>query len=527
MRIFPHKHFDDATIHRNRYIIAMVVTLAAMMELLDTSIVNVAIPQIMGNLGATLEEITWVSTGYIVANVIVLPISGWLANRFGRRNYFMGSIALFIVSSFFCGNASSLEALVFWRIVQGLGGGGLIATAQSTIYETFTPQEMGSGMAIFGMGIMMGPTLGPTVGGYITYHASWPWIFYINLPIGLAALLLANNLLPESRFRQKITKVDWTGILLLAISIGSLQVMLERGEKHQWFDSVEIQVYAALSFFTFVAFIWHELDTEHPVVNLGILRDKQYAAGLVFSFLLGMSLFATVFYLPLYLQTLLGYNSWETGKVILPGALANGFTMAMLGKFVEKNDVDLRILAVIGIGIFGLSMWQHGHFTTQSGDSDFFWPLILRGVGLGFLFVPLNALAMARVAPKDIPNATGIYTLVRQLGGSVGIAAAATLFVHWSAEYKADLSLHVSTLNTSTRDGLFMMENWLRLIGTNQAELNETMMRLLDAKLTTQATMIAFEHIFMLFSITLACALPLMLLMPQAKALRRGGGMDH
>lgn len=526
MKIFPQKTFDDASIHRNRYVIAMVVTLAAMMELLDTSIVNVAITQIMGNLGATLEEVTWVSTGYIVANVIVLPLSGWFSNRFGRRNYFMGSISLFIVSSFFCGNASSLEALVFWRIVQGLGGGGLISTAQSTIYETFSAREIGSGMAIFGMGIMMGPTLGPTVGGYITYHSSWPWIFYINLPIGLLALMLANTYLPDSKFHQKITRVDWTGIALLTTSIGTLQIMLERGESMQWFDAPEIQFFAALSITTFVAFIWHESETENPVIDLSILRDTQYAAGLVFSFLLGMSLFATVFYLPLYLQTLLGYNAWETGKVILPGALANGFTMAILGKYVAKSDIDLRWLTIIGIAIFGLSMWQHGHFTTQSGDDDFFWPLMLRGIGLGFLFISLSSLAMASVLPKDIPNATGIYTLVRQLGGSVGIAAAATLYVHWSAEYKADLNLHVSTLYGSTRDGLFWMENFLREKGTNAADLQETLLRLVDGKLSRQAAMIAFEQIFMLFSVTLACALPVLLLMPKARALR-SGGMDH
>jgi DHA2 family multidrug resistance protein len=526
MPVFPKREFSDAEIYRRRHAIALTVTLAAMMELLDTSIVNVAISQIMGNLGATLEEVTWVSTGYIVANVIVLPISGWLSSRFGRRNYFMGSIALFIVASFFCGNASSLGSLVFWRIVQGLGGGGLIATAQSTIFEIYPPREQGTGMAIFGMGIMMGPTLGPTVGGFITYHASWPWIFYINLPIGLVALLLANNLLPDSRFQQKISKVDWTGIALLALSIGALQIMLERGERLQWFDSGEIQLYAAVSLGAFMAFIWHELRIEHPVVDLAILRDRQYAVGLVFSFLLGMSLFATVFYLPLYLQTLLGYNAWETGKVILPGALANGFTMAMLGKVIEKVDIDLRILVLIGIAIFGTSMWQHGQFTTLSGESDFFWPLILRGVGLGFLFVPLNAMTMARIAPKDMANATGIYSLVRQLGGSVGIAAAATLYVHMGAEFKADLSLHVSQLEAGSREGLFWLQNLLYSKGTNGADFQETLLRILDGKLTAQASMIAFEQIFMLFSITLACAAPLLYFMPFAKGLRTGG-TDH
>lgn len=519
-----HREFSDDEIYRNRFKIAITVTLAAMMELLDTSIVNVAISQIMGNLGATLEEITWVSTGYIVANVIMLPLSGWFASMFGRRNYFMGSIVLFIVASFFCGNAGSLESLVFWRIVQGLGGGGLLATAQTTIYEAFPTKELGTGMAIFGMGVMMGPTLGPTVGGYITYHVSWPWIFYINLPIGLIALFLASVYLPESKHRRIPGKPDWLGIGLLALGIGALQIMLERGERLEWFDSWEIRIYAWLSVVLLGLFLWHELRTKNPVVDLSICRDRQYTAGLLYSFLLGMALFATVFYLPLYLQTLLGYNAWETGLVILPGALATGLTMAVAGKVLERSNFDLRWLAVAGVCIFGYSMWQHGQFTTLSGNDDFFWPLILRGMGLGFMFISLNSLAMASIEPAHMANATGIYTLVRQLGGSVGIAFAATHFVHMQSTFKTDISLHVSTLQHTTQNYLFLMERMLLLKGTNPAELKETLYRLLDAQMLKQASMIAFEQIFMLFSVILICALPLLLLMPKARDLERQDG---
>lgn len=521
------RSFSEETIYKNRFLIAMTVTLAAMMELLDTSIVNVAISQIMGNLGATLEEVTWVSTGYIVANVIILPLSGWLGNYFGRRNYFMGSIVLFIVASFFCGNANSLATLVFWRIIQGLGGGGLIATAQTSIYEAFPSSELSSGMAIFGLGIMVGPTLGPTVGGYITYHSSWPWIFYINLPFGLAALVLAYNYLPDSRFKQVIAKVDWIGIILLAVGIGTLQIMLERGERLQWFDSGEIQFLAVTTVSSLVAFVWHELRCEHPVVDFSVMRDTQFSASLVFSFLLGMALFATIFYLPLYLQTLLNYNAWETGLVILPGAIASGVTMAIMGKTLQAIKIDLRWISILGVIVFGISMYQHQNFTTESGHADFFWPLIWRGVGLGMLFVPLNAMAMASIEPSRIAGATGLYSLVRQLGGSVGIAAAATQFTHMQAVFKADISLHVSQLQQNTANYQLMMQQMLSSRGTTLSQIQQKTYMLLDSQITAQASMIAFEHLFTKFSLALVFALPLLLLMPKAKNLERFGGDEH
>src|SRR4029077_7506369 len=277
--------------YKYRYIIAVTVSLASVLELLDTSIVNVAIPHMMGNLGATLDEIAWVSTGYIVANVIILPITGWLSAYFGRRRYFAGSIALFVLSSFFCGNAHSLAALVFWRIIQGLGGGALLSTSQAILYEEFPREEYGTAMAIFGVGVMVGPTLGPTLGGYITDAFGWPWIFYINIPIGMLALALSLSFVNDSRYQQKAEQVDYIGLLLLALGIGTLQTMLERGERLDRFQSQQVITLALVSAVSLVSLIWHELTTKDPVVDLSILRSRQLAVGVVFGMVLGVCLY--------------------------------------------------------------------------------------------------------------------------------------------------------------------------------------------------------------------------------------------
>src|SRR5262245_17232390 len=265
----PRVAADDP--YANRYLIAITVTLAAIMELIDTSIVNVAIPHMMGTLGATLDQIAWVSTGYIVANVIVLPITGWLSAYFGRRRYFAGSIALFTVASFFCGNSHTLSDLAFWRLVPGVGGGALLSTAQAVLYEVFPREEYGNAMAIFGMGVMVGPTLGPTFGGWITDALSWPWIFYINIPFGMLAFALTLSYLQDSRFARRVEHVDWLGLGLLALGIGALQTMLERGERFDWFASRQIVALAATSVISLVWLVFHELRTEHPVIDLRIL----------------------------------------------------------------------------------------------------------------------------------------------------------------------------------------------------------------------------------------------------------------
>ena len=511
--------------YKYKYIIAITVSLASVLELLDTSIVNVAIPHMMGNLGATLDQIAWVSTGYIVANVIVLPITGWLSAYFGRRRYFAASITLFTIASFFCGNAHSLETLVFWRIVQGLGGGALLSTSQAILYEELPRSEYGTAMAIFGVGVMVGPTLGPTLGGYITDAFGWPWIFYINIPFGMLALALTLSFINDSRHQEKAEKVDYLGLALLAIGIGTLQTMLERGERLSWFESREVTTLAVISVVSLVSFIWHELTTEHPVVDLRILKSRQLAVGVVFGMTLGICLYATIFVLPVYLQSLQGFTAEQTGFVILPGALASAFTMAVMGRTAGKFDGRLSIVA--GVGLFALSMWKHAHFTTDSGMPDFFWPLIFRGVGLGLIFVPLTNLALADLPMSKIPNGTGLFNLMRQLGGSVGIALSATLLQRFQAIHRVDLIAYVTPYAEAARERLALIQGRLAAVGTPPGLVEAKALKILDLQVTKQAMMLSFEQLFLLFAAVFVLSLPLLLLMHKSKGMPGGGGAAH
>ncbi|NLR76765.1 DHA2 family efflux MFS transporter permease subunit [Leeia aquatica] len=503
--------------YASRYIIALTVTLASVLELLDTSIVNVAIPHMMGTLGATLDEIAWVSTGYVVANVIVLPISGWLSVQFGRRNYFAFSIIVFIISSVACGNATSLGGLVFWRIVQGLGGGGLLSTAQSTLSEVFPPQEMGSAFAIFGLGIMVGPMLGPTVGGYLTENYSWPWIFYINVPLGALALLLSLQFVPDSRHGKKAESVDYIGLLLLAIGVGALQTLLERGERLEWLESNEVITYIVASILGLSAFIIRQLEIEHPIVDVRVVKDKQFAAGMIFGFILGAALYSTVFVFPVYVQTLMGFNAWQTGMAILPSAIASGIMMMMSSKLLQRGVKPTRIIFT-GVVIFLFSMWQHQHFTTLSGADDFFWPLVLRGIGLGLIFVPLSSVAMANIPLHETPNATGIYNLCRQLGGSVGIAVSATLLSSLQNANRSSLLVHTALNDPATQERLQALQQHFASLSPSEGVAKARALATLSNQISKQAAMLSYEQLFFGFGLVMLLVLPLLTVMKKTRA---------
>ncbi|HEY8256130.1 MAG TPA: DHA2 family efflux MFS transporter permease subunit [Gemmatimonadales bacterium] len=511
-------------IFRARYIIAFAVTLASMLELVDTSIVNVAIPHMMGNLGATLEEVAWVSTGYIVANVIVLPLTSWLSERLGRRNYYTGSIILFTTASFFCGSARSLEALVFWRVMQGIGGGALISTAQAILFDVFPLRERAKAMAIFGMGVMVGPTLGPTLGGWITDNYSWPWIFYINIPLGLLAGVMTWRNVPEpNHIVNADARVDWAGLVLLILGIGALQVFLERGESKDWFEAREIVIEAIIAGVALVLFVWHELRAKAPMVNLRILGNRQLAVGVVFAVILGFALYASVFALPVFLQNLLGYSAWDTGKVILPGAIASAFTMAAMGRLGQKYDA--RALITIGVLLFLWAMWLMYHITLDVGTHDLFWPMVLRGVGLGFIFVPLTGAAVADLEPARMAQGTGLFNLSRQLGGSFGIAVTATLLTRFTEQSRGALLPHLSESEPTTRAWLEHATARMAGEGGTLAEAQSRAHALLDQVLHQQASVVAFEKVFLIMGVTFALALPLLLLFRTGRA--RGGGGAH
>jgi MFS transporter, DHA2 family, multidrug resistance protein len=508
----------DPDRYKNKYLIAMAVTLAAMLELIDTSIVNVAIPHMMGTLGATIDEIAWVSTGYIIANVIVIPMSSWLSSYFGRRRYLTGSILLFVAASFMCGAASSLLGLVLWRIVQGLGGGALLATAQATLFESFPPEEVGVGQAIFGMGVMVGPTLGPTLGGWIVDNLNWPWIFYINVPLGLLAAVMTYTYVGNARHQERAKSVDVTGIVLLTVGIGALQWMLERGERYDWFESRFVVVLAVVAAASLILLVWHELRTKEPVIDFHILRSRQLATGVAFASALGLALYGSIFVLPVFLQSLHGFTAWQTGKVILPGALASAFTMAVVGKNAQR--IDARYTIAAGAALFFVAMLRLSHMTLQSGEEELFWPLIMRGVGLGLIFVPLTNASMAELSDREIPQGTGLFNLTRQLGGSLGIAIMATLLGRFTRAEKATLTDHIVAGDPLTVERLTMLTRGFLARGADAFTAKQQALIALDRQVQAQASVLAFSKIYLLSGIILMAAVPLLLLWKTGRARR-------
>ena len=506
--------------YRYKYLIAIAVTLAAVLELIDTSIVNVAIPHMMGNLGATLDEISWVSTGYIIANVIVIPMSSWLSGYFGRKRYLTGSIMLFVAASFFCGAATSLGGLIFWRVIQGLGGGALLSTAQATLFEAFPPKEVGVGQAMFGVGVMVGPTIGPTLGGYIVDNLSWPWIFYINIPLGIFAAFMVYAYVQDSEHQQKSETIDGSGILLLALCVGSLQWMLERGERMDWFDSRFVTMLGVTSVVSFVLLIARELTIKEPVIDLRVLKNRQLAAGVAIGAFLGFALYGSVFVLPVFLQGLHGMTANQTGMIILPGALASAFTMALVGR--NSARLDARVTVPIGASLFLYSMWSLSRLTFDSGAHDLFWPLVSRGVGLGLIFVPLTGATMAELKPEQLAQGTGMFNLTRQLGGSLGIAISATLLSRFTAQSRALLAEHVvvgAPITVARLDGLTRA---LVAKGADVFSARQQALAILDRQLQGQASVLAFSRLYLLSGLALMASLPLLLLFRSGKS--RGHG---
>src|ERR671933_130026 len=363
----------------HKYLIALAVVLAALMQVIDSSIVNVALPDMMGNLGANLDEIAWVSTGYILASVIVTPLTGFLGALFGRKRYFVGSIIIFTAASFLCGASHSLGALVLWRIVQGVGGGALMTVSQAVLFESFPREEAGMAMALFGVGVMVGPTIGPTLGGWLTDNHGWPWIFYINLPVGVLAAVMIAAYVHDPEEQRKPAAIDYSGILLLAVSVGAIQYVLEHGQREDWFDSRLISSLTVVGVAGGVALLWRELTTDHPVIDFRVMRHRQMWVGTILGVVMGVGLYAMAFTLPVFLQNNLRMTAEQTGIVLLPGALATAVSMAVVGRLTSR--LDPRGLITAGALVFATAAWRLSLVTGESGGHDFFLPLLLRGGG--------------------------------------------------------------------------------------------------------------------------------------------------
>lgn len=494
----------------HKYLIAFAVVLAALMQVIDSSIVNVALPDMMGNLGASLDEIAWVSTGYILASVIIIPLTGWLGEFFGRKRYFVGSIVIFTVASFLCGASHSLAALVFWRIIQGLGGGALMTVSQAVLFESFPRKEAGTAMALFGLGVMVGPTIGPTLGGYLTDNYGWPWIFYINIPLGMLAAAMIIAYVHDPEHQQRPPSVDYIGIALLAMSVGSLQYLLEYGQREDWFESRAMTTLAFTSVMTGIALVWREFTIDHPVIDFRVLRHRQMWVGTLLGVVMGVGLFASVFTLPVFLQGNLRMTAQQTGILLAPGALATAVSMAVVGRLTNKYDP--RILITIGALLFAGAMFKLSTITGESGGTDFFWALISRGVGLGMMFVPLTTITLAELSTRELPQGTGLYNFFRQLGGSLGIAAIATLLSHYTAQFRAILTEHISVGDPETITRVEMLTRALVAKGADPWTARERALEILDRQLMAQASVIAYGRIYVLSAALILALIPLLLL---------------
>src|SRR3954471_23008531 len=380
-----------------RVIITITAILCALLEIVDTTIVNVALNDMRGNLGATLTEVGWVITAYAIGNVIIVPMTSWLSQQFGRRNYFAASIILFTVCSFLCGNANGIWELVAFRFLQGIGGGALLVTSQTIITESYPPEKRGMAQAIYGLGVIIGPTLGPPLGGYITTNFSWPYIFYINLPLGILATLLTLAFVRSPKYgeKSKAADVDWLGIGLLAIAVGSLQYVLERGQDEDWFNDFWITTFAVTAVFGFFFFIWRELTFRNPIVELRVLKNGNLRIGTIMSFILGFGLYGSTYIVPLYTQATLGWTATQSGMLMVPATLTTAFMMPIIGQMLQRGVKQQYMVASGMLLFFIYSYWGYKILTPDTPKDAFFWMLIVRGIGMGLLFMPITTLSLS------------------------------------------------------------------------------------------------------------------------------------
>ena len=508
----------NAEMYAVRWFILIGLITAAIMEVLDSTIVNVALPQMAGNLGATQEEIGWVSTGYILSNVVVLPMTAFFAATFGRRRYLTGSILLFAVASFMCGVSHTLVELVLWRILQGAGGAALLSTAQATLKQIFPPEEQSLVQALFLLGIIVAPTLGPTLGGWITDHYAWNWCFFINIPIALISTFLVTAFLkdsPDSRRPQG--GVDWAGIGLLTAGLASLQYVLEEGNRYDWLADPWIWRLAVVSALSLGTMVWWELSSRnrHPVVEFRILKNRSLAASVFLFVALGFGLYGGTFIFPLFTQNILGFSPTETGLSLLPGGLATAVTAMASGKLLsgKKPAADPRVLIAIGVCIFLVAMWKLGHLSTVAGEDDTRFALLIRGAALGFLFAPINQVAFASVKPSEAQQASGLINLSRQLGGSFGIAAISNYLARRTQIHRADLLRNLYPSNPLLRDRLQHLSGSLLAHGLSGPAADRGALASLQGLVMRQATMLSYNDVWMLILMFFIVIAPAILLL--------------
>ncbi|MEZ4386412.1 MAG: DHA2 family efflux MFS transporter permease subunit [Candidatus Krumholzibacteriia bacterium] len=497
----------------NKFLVAATVMIGTLMEVIDTSVANVSLPHIQGTFSAGVDEITWVITSYLVANAIILPLSGWLGNYFGRKRSYLTCLVVFTLASIGSGAALSLPMLIGMRVLQGLAGGAMVPMSQAILLESFPKQEHGKAMALFGVGVIFGPIIGPTLGGYITDTIGWRWVFYINAPLGILGVLLGLLFIVDPAYLKRPQgRVDFLSFVFIAIGLGSLEVLLNRGQRYDWFASPLIQILALTTAVGLALFIWRSFTATRPLVDLRVFRSRPFFVGTMLMFLLGFGLYGSFTMLPLFVQHVLGYTATLAGLVLSPGGLMSLLAMAFVGNLIGR--VDMRLLVLFGAMMNIWSLWILQHVYV---DVDFWYVTssrLLQGFGLGFLFVPLTTIAFAGLRPEQMGQATGLFNLLRNEGGSVGIALSSTILARHSQLHRLHLVEHLTPGNLALQERVASMSHGLgQAAGVDPATAQQLAWRALDGQIQGQAMVMAYNDVFWILTMAFVGFLPFVLLL--------------
>ena len=512
----------------NKWLVTLSITFGTLMGAIDASIVNVAVPHLMGSLGVTVEQITWVTTGFVIATVMVMPLTGFLARLFGQKRVYLFSLVLFGVGSALCGVARTLPLLVLFRIIQGIGAGALQPTEQAILRQTFPPQEQGMAMAVFGMAVVLGPAFGPTLGGYIVDNYSWPWIFYINIPVCIVSLLMVTRFVYEpadvraamQRMAERQRKnMDWWGIGLLIAGLGSLQYVLEEGNRNDWFESGEIKAITLFSIISLALLVVRELSARVPAVDISLFRDPVFSSGTIIGAVMFAMLMSVTFLLPLFMQTLLGFSATQSGIALMPRSLTMIVVMPIVGRLYNK--VSPRATVAFGILLFAYTAWLMGHYTLATSSRGIVNVLILQGVAFSCLFIPLTTIALSTIPRHRLSDATGLNSLLRQVGGSMGLALMATLMTRFATRVRGSMIANVTMSRPAVAARVAATQRMLGGRGMPSAAAQMTAAQLIDFQVRQQALVIAFERLFLICGIAFLCVLPLVFFLRMPKGAEK------
>ena len=498
-----------------KWILVLTCVACAVMELIDSTIVNVSLREISGNIGASVTEIGWVSTAYGIGNVIIIPLSGMLANLFGRRSYFTASVIVFTITSLFCGLSSSLWTLIAWRFIQGMAGGGLLSTALSIVLGAFPPEQAKTGFLTFAMGVLIGPIFGPVLGGVITDSLSWHWIFFVNVPLGAIGAVLSWKYITDLPDAVKPSKIDWAGIVFIAFALGSLQYVLEEGSIHDWFDSSAIRTFFAISIVSFIAFIWRELTTEHPAVDLRLYKSFDLILGNIIGMMYGIMANGTLFIFPLLAQVSLGWTATQTGAFLITGGFVGAVSMILIKKLFPHTSP--KVLMIAGLVLVIISLIPMGFISPDASEDQFFWPFIIRNIGIAFVAPNMIGIAVGTLRGKDLAQATGLSTMTRQLGGAIGVAIISIYTTGNVAYVRSNLVGHISAYNTATQERMALLTQHFVSAGFASDEAPAAAHQMLDNSITSQQILLSYNHGFITFAFLFALCIPVILLIKTPK----------